>query len=123
MKEDEKDDEPVDPEWVEGEADAGAVPPVAERLHSVFGPIVGGLIIDGLDFVTFGPLGILFGALIGGSVAYYITSVERLPVWQRTVLATVAGFYCAFPFTNFIPAATLVGALIRFVQSGKRRTT
>ena len=32
-------------------------------------------------------------------------------------VAIVAGIYCAIPFTNFIPAATIVGVLLHFFQS------
>ncbi len=91
------------------------------RFERTVGPVLGGVVIDSIDLFTFGPLGVLGGSLVGGSVAYYIASVEELPVWQRTLLGIAAALYCAYPSANFIPAATLVGAVLKFVQEGRKR--
>jgi hypothetical protein len=106
----------IDPEWVDGQG-APPKPPLLDSLEQAVGPVVGGLIIDSIDLFSFGPLGLLGGTLIGGSVAYCLAGLNDLPVWQRTLLAIVAGIYCAIPFTNFIPAATIVGVLLHFFQS------
>jgi len=106
----------IDPEWMEGQG-APPKPPLLESLEQAVGPVVGGLIIDSIDLFSFGAFGLLCGTLIGGSVAYYLGGLSRLPVWQRTLLAIVAGIYCAIPRTNFLPAATLVGVFLRFFQS------
>ena len=78
------------------------------RLTMAFGPIVAGLLIDTIDFMTLGRLGIMLGMLIGGSAAYWVASIYRLPIWQRLIWALLAGLYCTAPRTEFIPAATLM---------------
>ncbi len=35
------------------------------RLHSACGPLAAGMVLDGLDLVTFGPLGLYLGPVIG----------------------------------------------------------
>ena len=95
-------------------------PGLGKRLGIAFGPIVAGLLIDTVDFLTFGTYGLMLGLLIGGSAAYWITSVYELPVWQRLMWAVVTGVYCLFPRTEFIPVATLIGACARFWQTGRR---
>jgi hypothetical protein len=90
------------------------------RFVEAFGPLAAGVLIDGADFVTFGPIGIMFGMLVGGTLAYVLTSVYRLPVWQRLLWAVGTGVYCAMPRTEFVPVATLVAAVTRFWQGGSR---
>ncbi|MBU4305172.1 MAG: NUDIX domain-containing protein [Candidatus Omnitrophica bacterium] len=85
-----------------------------ERLKPAFGPILGGLIIDFTDLATFGPIGIYMGAVIGGAVGYWICSLYQLPIKQKMIGAMLAAIYCSIPSTEFIPAATLLGAFIRF---------
>lgn len=93
---------------------------LGKRFERSFGPVLAGLVIDSLDFATLGTLGIMIGMLVGGSAAFYICSIMELKIWKRVLIATLAGFYCAMPRTEFIPAATLVGAVIRFLQTEKR---
>jgi len=87
------------------------------RAERAFGPVIAGIILDAVDLATFGPMGILFGMLLGGSVVFYICSIYRLPMKQRLLWALAGGAYCTMPLTEFLPVATLVGAYIRYRES------
>ena len=93
---------------------------VAQR---AFGPVVAGAIIDIIDFATFGPLGLVFGLIVGGGVAWYICYLYGLPLRQKLLWSLAAGIYCTIPFTEFIPVGTLVGAFIRYRELKEERRT
>ncbi len=115
--------EAVDPEVLPPEPgpDGGDAPrPVWRRFEDAFGPILAGMIIDTVDVITFGRFGLLAGMVIGGTAAFWIDSIYRLPVWQRFLWALAAGIYCTIPRTEFIPVATLMGAFARFIHGGNR---
>ena len=84
------------------------------RLHRALGPIAGGLILDFVDLVTFGPLGLLGGFMLGGVAAWWITSIYRLSPIKRLVFVVLAMAYTAAPLTSVIPLATLISACARF---------
>jgi hypothetical protein len=73
-------------------------------------PILAGIAIDAIDFITWGPAGLL----IGFGAMYWILSDYRMPGWKRFLLSLAAGLYCAIPFRGFVPIATMVGAVIHF---------
>lgn len=85
----------------------------ARRAERAFGPIVAGAIIDAIDFVTWG----FTGLVLGGIAAFWICSIYRLPWWQRVLWALAAAYYCAVPFTRFIPLGMLIGAYVQFRES------
>lgn len=89
------------------------------RLEDAFGPIVAGMIIDAIDVATFGRFGLLVGMVVGGTAAFWLCSIYRMPVYQRFLWAVAAGIYCTAPRTEFIPLATIIGAFSRYVHSGK----
>lgn len=93
--------------------------PLIERLHRAFGPLIGGIILDLVDLSTFGPYGI-GGFFIGALVGWWICSVYDLKPSTRFTIALLAGAYCLFPFTELIPAATLISALIRYRGAAPR---
>ena len=70
------------------------------RLHRALGPIAGGLILDFVDLVTFGPLGLLGGFMLGGVAAWWITSIYRLSPIKRVIFVVLAMFYTAAPLTS-----------------------
>lgn len=80
------------------------------RAERAFAPIVAGALIDAIDFVTMGPVGLLMGFVAG----FWIGRVYRLPFRHRALIALAAGWYCFLPFRRFIPLATLVGAYVQF---------
>ena len=87
---------------------------VAKRAERAFGPVGAGLILDLVDLGTFGPMGVFFGGVIGAVVGWYLARVLGVPRRWRTWMIVAAAVYCMIPFTEFIPAATLFGALARF---------
>ena len=111
--EDKESREPPEPEVLppEGKMPKAKNPSVAER---AFGPVMAGLIIDLVDLATFGPMGLAFGFILGGGVAWYLCRLYGLSLRQKLLWSLAAGIYCTIPFTEFIPVGTLVGAFIRY---------
>jgi hypothetical protein len=99
---------------------APAMPTTVRRLNRAFGPIVAGMIIDLVDFATFGPFGLFLGLPIGGLAGYWMGKALGLSTTKARWCALAAGIYCTIPGTQFIPLAMLVGAYVRFTESGKK---
>jgi hypothetical protein len=78
-----------------------------------FGPVVAGLIIDAVDLVTFGPVGLALGFPIGAAAGYWLARSLRLETNASLICAVMAGIYCTIPGTELLPLGTLVGALVR----------
>jgi hypothetical protein len=96
-------------------------PDLARRTNRVFGPIAAGMIIDCVDFATFGPVGLVLGLPIGGLAGYWMGKALGLSRRASVGCAVAAGVYCTIPGTEFIPLATIVGACARFQESSKQR--
>jgi hypothetical protein len=79
----------------------------------VLGPIAAGLLLDLVDFATYGPVGLYAGLIVGGAAGYLLALAMGVRLERRWGYALAAGLYCMLPFTAFLPVATLVGALIR----------
>lgn len=90
------------------------------RFVEAFGPIGAGILIDLADFVTYGPLGLMFGMLVGGTLAYVLSGFFGQPVWKRFLWALAAGIYCTLPRTELIPLATILAAAGRFWQQDNK---
>jgi len=90
--------------------------PLVVRVHKVLGPITGGLLLDFIDFATFGPLG-LGGLFIGGVVGWWISSIYNFPKKTRYLWAFAAGVYCLVPFTEFFPIASIVFGLAKLGEN------
>lgn len=84
---------------------------------SLLGPILAGLMLDLLDFATYGPIGIWFGLVTGGLGGYFLASSMGVRRERRIWYALVAGLYCMLPFTAFLPVATVLGALIQLREN------
>lgn len=93
--------------------------PVLRRVNKALGPIFAGMILDGVDLVTFGPVGLLLGLPIGAAAGYWLGRSMELDHKSSLICATAAGIYCTIPGTELLPLGTLVGALVRFEESGK----
>jgi hypothetical protein len=91
----------------------------AERLLRSFGPLAGGLLLDAADLVTWGPVGMYLGPVIGGFLGWWLARVYGLGIGGQCVVITVAVVYLTLPGTALLPLATVVFALIRFAE--KRR--
>ena len=91
----------------------------ARRLNRAFGPVVAGLILDLVDFATFGPLGFFLGIPVGLAAGYWLGTCLGLERKHSVWIAMAAAIYCTMPGTEFIPLGTLVGAFARFWESGR----
>ena len=83
------------------------------RYNYAFGPVGAGLIIDAVDFVTFGPVGLALGFPIGAAAGYWLARSLRLETNPSLLCALIAGIYCTIPGTELLPLGTLIGALVR----------
>ena len=92
---------------------------LAKRVNRAFGPIFAGMIIDLVDFATFGPIGFILGLPVGGFAGYWMGRCLGLSKLASFYCAIAAGIYCTIPFTELLPLATLVGAYARFKESGR----
>lgn len=101
------------------------IPPVGElegffnRLGFAFGPLVAGMILDVLDFATFGPIGLVAGAVVGGYAGWILARFEHVDPPLRTAIAICAAAYMMIPFTEVVPAATILVLLARFFTGPK----
>ena len=110
---------------VQQESDAGSqapldsTKPVLSRVNRALGPIFAGMILDSVDLVTFGPVGLLLGLPVGAAAGYWLGRSMRLDHKSSLICAAAAAVYCTIPGTELLPLGTLVGALVRFEESGK----
>lgn len=91
-----------------------------QRLHYSFGPILAGILLDFLDFVTFGPIGIYAGLFVGAGIGWWIGSLYGFTQRQKVLLAVVSGLYMMIPSTEFVPMATIVGGLARWMERDRQ---
>lgn len=102
----------AEPNTRSGQSDALRSAPIAKR---VLGPILAGLILDSVDFMTLGPVGFYTGMLAGGAVGYWLAPDLGFPARARLWAAALAGIYCTLPFTGFLPLATIAAGIASFV--------
>lgn len=86
------------------------------RLSDALAPIVAGMVLDGVDLATFGPVGLSAGVVLGGVMGWWLAPVYGVTGRMRWVVALVAAIYCATPGTEFLPVATVASALARFMR-------
>jgi hypothetical protein len=96
-------------------------PGFASRLERAIGPIIAGMILDMADFATFRHIGIYFGLLVGGFVGWYLTGFLGMSRQWRIYATCMAALYCAVPGTEFLPFATILGAVSRFFEPPSSR--
>ena len=106
-----------------GSGDPKGAPPrppaVPERgLKQILGPMVAGIAIDGLDLITFGPIGLYAGLILGGAVGYWLAPMLGFPPKGRWIAALMTGIYCTIPLTGFIPVAAIAAGLTRALSRG-----
>lgn len=80
---------------------------------AILGPIAAGILLDLVDFATFGPIGLWAGLVVGGAAGYLLAMGMGVRPERRWGYALAAGAYCTLPFTAYLPVATLLGAVIR----------
>lgn len=89
------------------------------RLNHAMGPVAAGMIIDAVDFVTFGPIGLAIGIPVGAIAGYWLGQSMALEKNACIFCAVVAGIYCTIPFTELLPLGTMVGALVRYKDANR----
>ena len=83
----------------------------------VLGPVLAGLMLDLLDFATYGPVGLSAGLVVGGIGGYFLAWSLGVDSSRRLFYAGLAGIYCMMPFTAFLPVATVLGTIIQLRES------
>lgn len=72
-----------------------------------------GLLLDMLDFLTRGTLGIRFGLPLGFIAAFVLLTLAGVPLRRRVLYSAAAGVYCLIPGTERFPLGTVFGVLLR----------
>ncbi len=90
--------------------------PLIYRLHRALGPLAGGIILDTMDLLTFGPIGLAGGFLLAMAIGWWVSGIYEFETRARLIFALLAGIYAAIPFTEVFPIATAISALARFRQ-------
>ncbi|MBX3373647.1 MAG: hypothetical protein KF817_07420 [Phycisphaeraceae bacterium] len=96
------------------------VVPAWWRVVSALMPIGAGMVLDAVDLITMGPLGLTAGLALGAVVGWWLAPVFGLRGRRRWIAAVLAGAYCAIPGTEVLPMATVLGAVARFIQPARR---
>lgn len=81
-----------------------------------------GLLLDALDMLTLGPLGLKFGLPAGFITAYVLFSLVRIPLRRRLLYSLAAGLYCMLPGTAVVPLGALLGAWLGFRKQPEKGT-
>ncbi len=74
-------------------------------------PFAMGALIDMADALTFGPVGLRFGLLIGGILGWVLAKVLGFPPRYRWIAIALSGIYCALPGTAAFPLGTTLAIL------------
>ena len=85
------------------------------RVGHGLGPVVAGIVIDVVDFTTFGAVGLVLGFPLGALCGYWLARELGYSVPARLVVALLSGVYCMYPPTTFLPLATLCGVVARIL--------
>jgi hypothetical protein len=88
----------------------------------VFGPMLAGLAIDALDLMTFGPIGIYTGVIVGGAAGWWLAPELGFPQRMRWLCAALTGLYCTIPLTGFLPLAAIVAGISRLFDAPLEET-
>lgn len=87
-----------------------------ERLCFALGPLGAGIVLDVLDFATFGPIGLVLGVLVGGCAGWVLGAYQSFDRNLRIAFAVCAAAYMTIPFTEPIPLATILVLTARFFE-------
>lgn len=90
----------------------------ASRKHWI-GPVLAGVLLDLVDFATYGSIGLRVGAVVGALAGYFLAISMGVEPKRRFPYAAAAGVYCMLPFTAFLPLATVLGTAVR-LREGRR---
>jgi hypothetical protein len=79
-------------------------------------PIAAGLLLDAIDLMTFGPVGLWTGLAIGGAAGWLLSPYLGFSDRHRWLCALLAGVYCTLPFTSFVPLAGVLATAANFLR-------
>jgi hypothetical protein len=71
-------------------------------------PVIAGLLIDLVNI----PFSGLVGFVAGGTIGYWASTSNRLPIPMALLIGLATGWYCGLPLPRTVPLATLVGVII-----------
>lgn len=86
----------------------------SRRMDFALAPLSAGIILDLLDAVTFGPIGLCLGGAVGATAGWWLARKEGLDAHLRLAVAAVSAAYMTLPFTEVIPAALILLLVTRF---------
>jgi hypothetical protein len=75
--------------------------------------VLAGMLLDGVDFLTMGPMGLAGGFLLGAAAGWWAAREFGFEGRHRWWMALAGAVYAATPLTEFLPLGTLAGALVR----------
>lgn len=81
---------------------------ITESWWEGLAPILIGAVIDLVDLITLGPVGIAWGWLVGGVGTFVVGTLRKVPMKWRVLWSLVIAAYCSLPGTSFMPAATVL---------------
>ncbi|MFT5283858.1 MAG: hypothetical protein ACI8TQ_000008 [Planctomycetota bacterium] len=87
-----------------------------DRLFRALAPALAALVLDFADLITIGPLGLYGGLVIGTSVGWWMGGMHNFGRKGRLLIAVISGIYCMMPATHFLPLATMLSAIGRFIE-------
>lgn len=111
--------EVIEPEVLPPEDDGRRLPPGDKpgRLTWIFI----GFMLDALDALTLGPLGLKIGIPAGILVGFALFSLLKVPLRRRVLYSIGAGIYCAVPMTGPLPLGTLLALLMKLPRNDKKK--
>jgi hypothetical protein len=92
---------------------------IAAAKRSPIMAIVGGLMIDVADVITLGGLGGVGGFLVGGLLTFGVCSSQGVSRFRTAALTMAGAVYCALPFTEALPLATLLALVSQLAPRAK----
>ena len=81
--------------------------------------VLGGLMIDVADVITLGGLGGVGGFLVGGLLTFGVCSSQGVSRFRTAALTMAGAVYCALPFTEALPLATLLALVSQLAPRPK----
>jgi len=119
-------DDPIEtpsPQLEPGRTAPGAPVPEPARTTRPLGrwnAVLAGMILDGVDFMTAGPIGLYGGFILGAAAGWWAAREFGFDRRGRMWMALAGAIYSATPATEFLPLGTLAGALVRLGPPDER---
>ena len=85
------------------------------KIWKIVAPILAGMCLDLLDFVTAGPLGLSAGFILGFLVTFILGLLFQLSKKRCFWISVTGGIYCMLPLTEVFPCATILMTLVKLL--------